>query len=60
MSLPQAAIKYKLNYLGAITWKPFIWGPLFRGKFTDDNGLWVVISDQLFYEAIVLTPIVRG
>ena len=60
MPLSQAAIKKKENYLGAIMWKPFMWGPLSRGNFTGDNCLRVIISGQLFYGAIVLALIVRS
>ena len=48
------------NYLGTITWKPFIWGPLSGGNFPGDIYLGVIISSQLFCEAIVWTPIVQA
>ena len=64
MPLSQAAIKKEEDYLGAITWKSLIWGPLSRGNFRGDNCLGVIISGQLFcdiftyinYSAAIIVP----
>ena len=60
MPLYLAAIKKEENYLGGITWKPFIWGSLSRGNFMVDSCLGVSICGKLFYGAIIWAPIVQG
>ena len=60
MPLSQVVINKEKSYLGTITWKPFIWGPLSGGNFPGDIYLGVIISSQLFCEAIVWTPIVQA
>ena len=48
MPLSWAVTKKKENYMGAITWKLYIWGSLSRDDFPCDYYLRVIISGQLF------------